>query len=60
MILFLQTLMNAVKTRMAVGRSAPTQLDHTYVAATMAIGLPLTYVHAMVLFMQMNIGGTDS
>ena len=41
--------MNVVKTRMAVGRSAPTQLDHTYVAATMAIDLPLTYACAMVL-----------
>ena len=40
--------MNAMKAQMAVDRSAPTQLDHTYVAATMAIDLLLTYMDAMV------------
>ena len=43
---------------MAVDRSAPTQLDHTYVAATMVIGLLLTYMDAMVSLM-LNTGGTD-
>ena len=40
--------MNAVKRQMVVGRSAQTLSDHTHVAATMALGLPLTDMHAMV------------
>lgn len=47
-LLYTQISMNAVKAQMAVDKSAPTQLDRTYVAVTQAIGLPLTCMHAMV------------
>ena len=46
-----QILMSVVKIQMAVGRSALIQLDHTHVAATMAIGLPLMDTHAMVHYL---------
>ena len=48
---YTQILMNAVKAQMAVDRSALTQLDRTYVAVILDIGLPLTYMHAMVLLL---------
>ena len=40
--------MNVMKTQVAVVSSAPIQLDHTYVAATLAIGLLQTDSLAMV------------
>ena len=40
--------MSVVKTQMAVGKSALTQLGHTHVAVTLAIGLPLMDTNAMV------------
>ena len=43
-----QILMNVMKTQVAVVSSAPIQLDHTYVAATLAIGLLQTDSLAMV------------
>ena len=52
--------MNAVKTQMAVDRSALTRLDHTSVVAIMAIGLLLTYMDAMVFLMPMKISGKDN